>query len=242
MEFRDAWAEGDGERVLRCWKMFLPHFQAAGHTKYSLAALNMQLQTNATLSPNAAHQVMWHRFVNSKGGIGKNIPCDLYNEHVNRQVKYIIQNMGSNLIETPLQGAARSVSTLHDICQAYDTETGVLHRTIAHSSRPNTQDVMKVVGTVFQNKILTQTPGRKHSAFPKLHLDPLHKWNIDKTKSWIDFFKRQIILNIGGAHMVRMIILGMTPMLKKRVKQKTYHYVHSIIVYYNTHHNIYRTH
>ena len=112
----------------------------------------------------------------------QNIPCDLYNEHVNRQVKYIIQNMGSNLIATSLQRAARSVSTLHDICQAYDTETGVPHRTIAHSSRPDTQDVMKVVGTVLQNKILTQTPGRKYSVFPKLHLDPLHKWNIDKTK------------------------------------------------------------
>ncbi len=30
MEFQDAWAEGDGDRVLRCWKLFLPHFQAAG--------------------------------------------------------------------------------------------------------------------------------------------------------------------------------------------------------------------
>ena len=36
IEFRDAWAEGDGERVHRCWKLFLPHFRASGHTKYSL--------------------------------------------------------------------------------------------------------------------------------------------------------------------------------------------------------------
>lgn len=82
MEFRDGWAEGDGERVIRCWRLFLPHFQVGGHTKYSLAAFNLQLQTKATSSPNTAHQVMWHRFVNSQGGIGKNIPCDLYNEHV----------------------------------------------------------------------------------------------------------------------------------------------------------------
>lgn len=74
MEFRDAWAEEDRERELRCWKLFLPHFHAAGHTKYSLAAVNIQLQTNATLSPNTSHQVTWHRFVNPKGGIGKKIP------------------------------------------------------------------------------------------------------------------------------------------------------------------------
>ena len=50
IEFRDAWAEGDGERVLRCWRLFLPHFRVAGHTKYSLAAFNVQLQIKATLS------------------------------------------------------------------------------------------------------------------------------------------------------------------------------------------------
>ena len=41
MEFRDAWREGDGERVLRCWKLFLPHFKQAGCTKYSLEAFRL---------------------------------------------------------------------------------------------------------------------------------------------------------------------------------------------------------
>ena len=186
MEFRDAWAEGDGERVLRCWRLFLPHFQVAGHTKYSLAAFNVQLQIKATLSPNAAHQVVWHRFVNSRGGIGKNIPCDLYNEHVNRLVKRIIQNMGPNLTEASLQRAARSVSTLHVICQTFDKQSGVPHGTVAHSTRPDRVDVLKVVGTVMQHKLLTPVPGRKHNSFPTLHLDPLHKWDIKKAKTWIE--------------------------------------------------------
>ena len=44
MEFMDAWAEGDGVRVVRCWKLFLPHFKATGRTKYSIQALRLQLQ------------------------------------------------------------------------------------------------------------------------------------------------------------------------------------------------------
>ena len=172
IEFRDAWAEGDGERVLRCWRLFLPHFRVAGHTKYSLAAFNVQLQIKATLSPNAAHQVVWHRFVNSRGGIGKNISRDLYNEHVNRLVKHIIQNMGPNLTEASLQRAARSVSTLHVICQTFDKQSGVPHSTVAHSTRPDRVDVLKVVGTVMQHKLLTPVPGRKHTSFPALHLAP----------------------------------------------------------------------
>lgn len=114
MEFRDAWAKGD----------------------------TVLLQANASLSPNLAHQVMWHRFVNTKGGMGKNIPCDLYNEHV----------------------------------------------THAHSTKSDTQDVKKVVRVVM---LLTPTAGRQHSAF-QLHLDPLHKWDIQKTKMWIERKKKNI--------------------------------------------------
>ncbi len=27
LEFKDAWQEGDGERTIRCWKVFLLHFR-----------------------------------------------------------------------------------------------------------------------------------------------------------------------------------------------------------------------
>ena len=174
--------------MIRCWHLLLPHFQATGRRKYCLEAFRIQLQVNAFLSPNLAHQVMWHRFVNTKGGMGKNIPCDLYNDHMNRLIKHIIRNMGSNLTEASLQRAAQSVSTLHATCQTFDVETGVPYGTHAHS---DTQDVAKVVGVVMQSKLLTPTVGRRHSAFPKLHLDPLHKWDIQKTKSWIERKKQE---------------------------------------------------
>lgn len=190
MEFRDAWAEGDGERVIRCWRLFLPHFQAAGRTKYSLAAFNVQLQTQVSLSPNTAHQVMWHRFVNSRGGMGNNIPCDLYNEHINKLVKHIIRSQGPNLTDISLQRAAHSVSTLSQITHAFDTHSGVPHGTVAHSTRSDTEDVLKVMNTILKEDILTPNPGRKHNAFKKLHLDPLHKWDIQKTRDWMKKKKR----------------------------------------------------
>ena len=127
------------------------------------------------------------------GGMGNNISCHLYNEHINKQIKYIIQNMGpnGNLTEASLQRAARSVSTLHCICTAFDKQTGVPHGTVAHSTRSDTQDVLKVVSTVLSNRLLIPTPGRKHSAFPKLHLDPLHKWDVPKTIGWIEKKKKE---------------------------------------------------
>ena len=39
MEFRDAIHEGDGERILRCWKFMLLYYFATGHSKYAVEAL-----------------------------------------------------------------------------------------------------------------------------------------------------------------------------------------------------------
>ena len=176
MEFRDAWQEGDGERVLRCWKLFLPHFKAAGCTKYSLEALKLQIHSRITCSPNLAHQIIWNRFVNVRGGAGNKIPCDLFNEHINKQLKCIISNMGSNLTESALQRAARSVTSLHRICETFDIQSGVPCRTTAHGTRPDKIDVKKVVSIVLRNKLLVEVGNREHRSFRSMKLNPLHKW------------------------------------------------------------------
>ena len=185
MELMDAWHEGDGERVLRCWKLFLPHFKVAGCTKFSLEALKLQFQTDFIFSPNLAHQVTWHRFVNVRGGAGNNIPCDLFNEHINKLLKHVIQNMGSNLTESSLQRAARSVTSLQKICETFDAQSGVPCRTTAHSTRSDKNDVRKVVRTVLGNKLLTELGGRQHKSFKDMKLNPLHNWDVKKTDTWI---------------------------------------------------------
>ena len=184
-EFRDAWAEGDGERVVRCWRMCMLHFKEAGHTKYALEALRLQFQRQV-LSPSLSHQITWHRFVNTRGGLGNNIPCDLYNQHVNKLVKNIIQNMGSNLTETSLQRAVRCISQLHAICKSFDAATNVPAVTSAHSSKSDSVDIRKVVSVVLQHDLLNkqETP-RKHYFFPAMSHNPLEKLDRQKVKTWI---------------------------------------------------------
>ena len=148
VEFLDAWAEGDGERIYRCWKLFLPHFLATGRTKYSLQALHLQFQVEAALSPHLAHHILWDRFINTKGGIGHNIPCDLHNEHINKLLKELIVNMGSNITQEALQRAARSVSAIDRICRNFEKTSGVVPGTSMHSTRSDDLDVRKVVEVV----------------------------------------------------------------------------------------------
>ena len=193
MEFRDAWAEGNGDRMLRCWKLFMPHFKTSGSSKYALEALRLQFQTSIVLSPNLAHQVRWNRFVNVKGGIGRNIPCDLFNEHMNKLIKNIIINMGSNLTEDSLQRAARSVSSLSLISERFDEESNVPCITSAHSTQSDTSDIKKVFRIVSQHRLITPVKSRKHRSFPNLQLNPLHKWDMKKTKSWIKEKKKSYL-------------------------------------------------
>ena len=87
--------------------------------------------------------------MNLRGGAGNNIPCDLYNEHINKQLKYIILNLGSNLTETALQRAARSVTALQQICGRFDAQSGVTYIGSLHSTKPDRDDVKKVVKKLF---------------------------------------------------------------------------------------------
>ena len=85
--------------------------------------------------------------------MGRNISCDLYNEHVNKLVKGIIRNMGPNLTENALQRAARSVSTLDLVCKQFDRESNVPVTALAHTTRTDINDIQKVVMAVLDNEL-----------------------------------------------------------------------------------------
>ncbi len=96
--FYDAVSEGDGLRVIRCWKFMLPYLKedGAGSRKYALEAFYLLAQVNSLLTPQAAHRLIWNRFYKSKHGPGGNIPLDLALEHYNRLIKVLIRNLGPN--------------------------------------------------------------------------------------------------------------------------------------------------
>lgn len=96
LEFSDAIREGDGKRVLRCWRYLLPLYWNSCRTNYANEVLLMLYQHDFALSPMHASQLIWGRFVNTHGKPGMNIPADLHMEHLNRVVKEAIRGLGSN--------------------------------------------------------------------------------------------------------------------------------------------------
>ena len=188
-EFRDALAEGDGERICRCWKVLLMHFYNAQRTKYAWEALKLQFQL-AVLPPSLSHQVKWGRFFNTHGGPGRNIPCDLFNEHLNKLFKDVIQNMGSNITDEAVKRAARSVTGLRNIRDAFDADTKVSPQTTAHSTK---DEVAKVVSVILNNDILLIKKGRKHSSYSNIKSDPFSGLNYDHMFKWIERKQTELI-------------------------------------------------
>ena len=109
-EFSDGIREGDGERVIRCWKFLMLIFKAAQRKNYSCEAFALLAQIKFILSPRLSQQLTWSRFINTRGGKGHNIPCDLYMEHLNRVLKDGIKGLGANKSERAITRLGKCIN------------------------------------------------------------------------------------------------------------------------------------
>ena len=182
LEFCDAIKEGDGDRVIRCWRYMLPIFVSSGRTKYSIEALNLLLQHDFLLSPRQAFELAWGRFINVHGAPGKNISNDLHLEHLNRLVKYSIQGLGANKTKDAIVRCGKALGTISPVLDRFDMVNGITHFSGRHESA-NVDKDMKLLCSELVN-VFHKVPDRVHNSFsnPK---DPLHAKSHEQLKVWI---------------------------------------------------------
>ena len=113
-EFIDAIRQGDGRRILRCWKAMLIYFHHARHYNYAKEAIYLLAAVNATATPHLAAQITWSRVVNTSGKPRGNIPVDLHNEHLNRALKTSVAGIGANANPKTIIQCAKSLKGLMD--------------------------------------------------------------------------------------------------------------------------------
>ena len=112
LEFTDAWSEGDGPRVV-ITLLACDWWQNKVFPRSTETSLQIQL---AVLSPNLVQHLTWGRFINTRDGLGHNIPCDLHNEHVNRLFKDAIAHMGANFTHARGYHSNSSLCHIHVTC------------------------------------------------------------------------------------------------------------------------------
>ncbi|XP_063054510.1 uncharacterized protein LOC134448782 [Engraulis encrasicolus] len=63
-DMQDAVREGDGERLIRLYRVALLYYRAYGRTQYAYSTLLLLIHVSAVLSPAKAHSLKWNRFFN----------------------------------------------------------------------------------------------------------------------------------------------------------------------------------
>ena len=143
--FKDAIRCGDGERVLLCWKFFLPIFKAARRSNYAIEAITYLAEASVLLPPRLREQLIWSRFVNATGKEGGNVAADLHMEHLNRTVKGALGYQFSNLQSGAILRTGKVCGLLNSVCSVFDEQSSVAKRSASHSSPRFESDLDKII-------------------------------------------------------------------------------------------------
>lgn len=182
--YKDAIKEGDGERVLDCWRYLLPIFHNSGRRNYSNEALHFLCQYHQDLPPQQAQQLLYSRFVNTRGVRGRNIPLDLHQEHLNKLCKDCVKGLGSNKTKQGITRCSKALGILHDLLKNFDENNHVVSANGAHHSPSYKQDLNLILEELQQTKVFDIVPNRKHKSF-KNPKNMLHAKSFDEIAAWV---------------------------------------------------------
>ena len=80
----------------------------------------MLIQYHFLFSPWQCNQLIWSRCVNIHWLPWRNIPADLFMEHLNRLCKEAIINLGSNKTEKAIQRVGKVIGVIDSVLAQYD--------------------------------------------------------------------------------------------------------------------------
>ena len=193
--FDDAVKEGDGERIIRCWKMSLLIWRAYGHTKYAYAAFHLIAATQATLTPHQAHCLIWNRTVNNKGGPGRNISMDIRVEHLNNFTKCMLKGLGPNLTENAARRCSKSVGKIEALLQTIDDDLNVCRPSGHHKVRKSETDFKTLVDELHRRAKMfhfNPSPQRQYIHFPHFKRDILSNIDHRLLNNWLTRLKKDL--------------------------------------------------
>lgn len=195
LELRDAIHEGDGPRIIRCWKFMILHWWHAKHVKYTGEAIHLIGAIKATASRRIAHELLWCRTVNTRGGAGNNIPVDLFLEHLNRSLKEYVNGIGPNKSINTIVQASKSLKCLLGIASHYDHECGIKPASIHHSKASSAKDREAIMNELCkESKVFDYIPGRYHYSFKNISPHISSDIQVDKLTKRI----KQTLTNISN--------------------------------------------
>ena len=84
--YRDIIREGDGGRMYNLVPLLLHLFRTTHRSNYAKEMVQFILHSRYLMSDRLKEQLLYSRYINTRGRKGTNIACDLYMEHLNRYI------------------------------------------------------------------------------------------------------------------------------------------------------------
>ena len=195
MNIQDAISEGDGGRVVRCWKFLLLYLKHDnGSQKYSLEVLYLMFQINAILLPRSAHQLIWNRFTKLRRGHAGHIPLDLNLEFYNKTVKQAIKKLGSNASKKSINWICHSIDVTKTLMSNFDNEVRMYKTSGKHVRKSTLKDMKAVVAELLNQNALSTVPGRSYSYYSGTKSSILAGFDLQKMYKRINDHKTNVTL------------------------------------------------
>lgn len=185
MEFSDAIREGDGFRVHRCWKYMFLFFKCTHRINYSIEAFTLLAQHRFLLSERQAHQLISCRFINVHGLPGRNIPMDLFMEHLNRIGKEAVHHLKANKSLQLLVRVGKVVGVLQHVVTTFEEENDVTKRSGKHKLVNQLTNIRKAVNVLTQRRVFHYEQERFHESFQSISRNPMRSLDHEHLSSWM---------------------------------------------------------
>jgi hypothetical protein len=116
-------------------------FHNTSRFNYAKESILLLYKYQYQLSPKQAEQMIYKRFINTKGTPGTNISADLHMEHLNLVLKDGISSLEPNKTEKSIIQLGKTVGLLEPILRRFDEVNGIEDHNTKHKQPNLVKDV-----------------------------------------------------------------------------------------------------
>ena len=156
LEYSDAIREGDGDRVLHCFKYLRPMFITSGRKNYLIEFFHTIANHSFVLSPHLSEELLWSRFINVHGIPGHNIPIDLHMEHLNWLVKESIRDLGANKTQRSFERVGGALGTVSPVLANFDKDNEVTSESSMHKEAGICKDMNMLISELLEYEVFKE--------------------------------------------------------------------------------------
>ena len=195
-DFKDAVSSGNGDHLAIIRKQLLKHFFATpGFNEFAIEMLINILQCEVLLSEAEANHCKWAATVNWKGGSGKNIEIDLFQENRNSEMKKLIKAMGANKSDKAICRASKASGGVSKIVEGFEHQVSMHPKSASHTHKSSIGDEKIISLDLRDIQPFKKETGRVFESFSNIPHDPISSLDKVKFAQWIDRHKKNILMH-----------------------------------------------